>query len=210
MGSKIIRFALILLAFLVPLSYVDSIQAHEGGAVLFNAGKDQVSAQSDVVVQASNTPTSPPQQTAVPIIVSTPLPDGTVKHIVGGGQFLWAIAEIYNVTVEDLLELNDLEPDAIVIPGDELIIFPSYTPTSTPIGEPSATPPPRYSHTPSLETPLATSKSFAPATASPTETPKVEPRFRTNAKNPLVVITAVLISGGSLAAALYFSLRQRE
>lgn len=209
MKIKPVRLILILVAILIPLILVDSIQARVDSSSVIFTRNDQIQNQRLLVVQASNTPTSPPDPTAVPLIVSTPLPDGTVKHIVGGGQFLWAIAEIYDVSVEDLLELNDLEPDAIVIPGDELIIFPSYTPTSTPIGEPSATPPPRFSHTPSLGTPQST-KAFELATAAPTETTKVEPRFRTSGKNPLVIIMAVLISGGSLAAALYFSLRERE
>ena len=205
---KPIRYLLILLTLITALSLVDSIHAQGASAVTMIERINQI--QSGLVVQASNTPTSVPEPTSEPVIVSTPLPDGTVKHIIGGGQSLWTIAEAYNVTFVDLLELNDLEPDAIVKPGDELIISPSFTPTNTPIGEPSSTPPPRYSHTPSLGTPQTTSKSFSPATQVPSETLIVEPRFRTSGKNPLIVIMAVVISGGSLAAALYFSLRERE
>jgi LysM repeat protein len=171
---------------------------------------NQLLAQRELVVQVSNTPPSPPEPTAVPVIVSTPLPDGTVKHIIAGGQSLWALSDAYNVPFEKLLELNDLEPDVILNPGDEVIISPSYTPTSTPIGEPSSTPPPRYTHTPSLGTPQGTDQSILPATAVPTETIIAEPRFRTSVKNPLIVIAAVFISGGSLVLALYFSLRKRD
>jgi LysM repeat protein len=163
-----------------------------------------------LVVQATKTPTTAPQPTEEPLVVSTPMPDGTVKHIVGAGQSLWAIADAYQITIEYLLELNELEPDAIVVIGDELIISPPYTPTSTPIGEASSTPPPRYSHTPDSGTPQGTTKSFSPATPEPTETPKVEPRFQSSGKHPLVIVAAVVISGGSLAAALYYSLRRRE
>jgi hypothetical protein len=147
--------------------------------------------------------------TTIPILISTPLVDGTILHIIGSGQSLWAIAEAYQVPFEDLLNLNELEPEAIVLPGDELIIAPSYTPTSTPIGEPSATPPPRYTHTPSLGSEQATEVTFLPETSLPTETTIPEPRFRDTVKNPLVVIAAVVISGGSLAAALHFSLKRR-
>lgn len=207
MRTKPIRTLLILMTFLIALSMVDSIHAKDDSAAAaiigFNQGKQ------GLVVQATKTPTAP-GPTAVPIIVSTPLADGTIKHIIAAGQSLWSVSEAYNIPFQDLLDLNDLEPDAIVNPGDELIISPSYTPTSTPIGEPSATLPPRFSHTPSLGTPQGTSQSFSPATQVPTETPIVEPRFRTSVKNPLIVIAAVLVSGGSLAAALYFSLRGRE
>ena len=188
MRNRASRYLLIFLALVFALSSADYIHA-----------------ESDLTVQAINN--SSPDPTTVPVKTSTPLPDGTVKHIVAEGQILYTIAEIYMVSVESLLELNDLETDAILNIGDELIIFPSYTPTSTPIGEPSSTPPPRYSHTPSQGTPKGIS--FSSATPVPTETILPEPRFRDNVKNPVIIIAAVVISGGSLAAALYFSLRKR-
>lgn len=209
MKIKPIRYLPIFLAGLFALSVVNSIHAQDNSAIPSINLNNHLPGQRGLVVQASNTPISP-DPTAVPVIVSTPLPDGTVIHIIAAGQSLWAVCEGYNITLETLLELNGLEPDAVINPGDELIISPAHTPTSTPIGEPSSTPPPRYSHTPSLGTPQGTSLSFSPATSQPTETLIVEPRFRTSAKRPLVVIAAVVVSGGSLAAALYFSLRGRE
>lgn len=203
MMKKTPKLLSIILVICLAFGVVQSTQAR---------GKNGIAESKSpaLVVQATKTPTSAPQPTAEPVVVSTPKPDGTIIHIIGGGQSLWAIADAYQIPFEDLLELNELEPDAIVNIGDELIIAPSYTPTSTPIGEASSTPPPRYSHTPDLGTPQGTSESFTPATPEPTEDPKIEPRFRTSGKNPLVVVAAVVISGGSLAAALYFSLRSRE
>jgi len=191
MKIKSLRFTLIPLMVIIALVFGGSIQAQ---------------AQHGVVVQPSNT--APAGPTVVPVIVSTPLPDGTVKHVLAGGQSLWALSDAYGVPFEELLELNDLEPDVILNPGDTVIISPSYTPTSTPIGEPSSTPPPRYTHTPSLGTPQSTEESFSPASPAASETLKVEPRFSATVKNPLVIITAVVVSGGSLGAALYFSLRK--
>jgi LysM repeat protein len=199
------RFLLILFALILSLSLVESSQAEENLSQVDNR-TDLIWSQRGFVVQPTHTPSEP---TPVPIVISTPRFDGTVIHTIGSGQSLWAISEAYNVPFEDLLELNDLEPEAVVLPGDEVIISPSYTPTSTPIGEPSATPPPRYSHTPSLGTPQETELSFSPATPEPTETLNIEPRFQTSVKKPLVVIAAVAISGGVLAAALYFSLRKQ-
>lgn len=207
MRIKPVRVFLILAIFLISLGLADSIFAQSDSAISLT----EVFQSKDLrglVVQPTNTP--PSGSTTVPVIVSTPLPDGTVKHIIAGGQSLWALSDAYQVSFEDLLELNDLEPDVILNPGDEVIISPSYTPTSTPIGEPSSTPPPRYSHTPSLGTPQSTDQSFSPATSVPTETIQTEPRFRTSVKNPLIVVAAVLISGGSLGLALYFSLRKRN
>ena len=193
MKIKPLRFLLISLILLIAMGFGGSIQAR---------------AQHGFVVQPSNT--APPKPTLVPIVVSTPLPDGTVKHIIAGGQSLWGLSDAYGVPFEELLELNDLDPDVILNPGDEVIISPSYTPTSTPIGEPSSTPPPRYTHTPSSGTSQSEEKPFSPASPVPTEIVKAEPRFRATVKNPLVIITAVVVSGGSLGAALYFSLRKRK
>ena len=210
MKIKPIRILLFLLTALIALGLVDSIQAQTQNPTSGKNAINQAQGQRGLVVEASNTPTTYAGPTAVPIVVSTPHSDGMVKHIVGGGQSLWAIVEAYEVPIEILLELNDLEPDALLNVGDELIISPPHTPTSTPIGEPSNTPPPRFSHTPSFGTPQATDASFSPATQVPTEVIKAEPRFRSSVKNPLVIIAAVLVSGASLGAALYFSLRARK
>ena len=158
----------------------------------------------------SGTPSGSVFPTSVPVVVSTPLADGTVKHIVASGQTLWTIAAVYDIPLEKLRELNNLEPEAILNLGDEIIIQPSFTPTNTPIGEPSSTLPPRFSHTPSPVNAQSTGVKLISSTPSPTETPLSEPRFRTNAKNPTIVILAVLISGGTLLTALLISVRRKD
>ena len=158
----------------------------------------------------SSTPSESLEPSPVPVIVSTPMPDGSVKHIVAGGQTLWVIAAVYDIPLEDLRALNGLEPDEILSLGDEIIIQPSSTPTNTPIGEASPTVPPRFTHTPSPVGSRATEIQFSPATPSPTEDNLSEPRFRSNAKNPTLVIVDVVISGGTLAAALFISLKKRD
>jgi len=159
---------------------------------------------------ASHTPSASVFPTAVPVVVSTPLSDGTVKHIVQGGQSLWTIAAVYEIDLELLREINQLEPDTILLEGDEIIISPAYTPTNTPIGDPSDTPPARFSHTPSITAPEGTPALFKPTTPTATQEPTSEPRFQNTGKNPTVVIAAVIISGGTMLAALLFSLRNRE
>jgi LysM repeat protein len=158
----------------------------------------------------SGTPSISLEPSAVPVVVSTPMSDGTVKHIIAGGQSLWTIAAVYNISLEELREMNGLEPDAILNLGDEIIIQPSYTPTNTPIGQASPTLPLRYSHTPSPVGSRGTAIPFSPATPSPTDKAASEPRFRTSAKNPTIVILAVVISGGTLAAALVISIRNKN
>jgi LysM repeat protein len=158
----------------------------------------------------SSTPSGSVFPTAVPVVVSTPMADGTVKHIIAGGQTLWTIAAVYNIPLEELRELNGLEPDAILNLGDEVIIRPSYTPTNTPIGQPSATLPPRFTHTPSPVGQQATAVEFIPSTPSQTVSTLAEPRFQARTKNPTIVILAVIISGGTLLCALFISLRRKD
>lgn len=158
----------------------------------------------------SGTPSASVFPSAVPVIVSTPLSDGTVKHIVQGGQTLWTIAAVYNIPLEVLNQINGFEPDTVLLPGDEVIIQPSYTPTNTPIGEPSATLPPRFSHTPSLTAPEGTPVLFTLPTAEATKYLPVEPRFQSSGKNPTIIILAVIISGGTLLTALVFSLKKKD
>ncbi len=158
----------------------------------------------------SGTPSASVFPSVVPVIVSTPLSDGTVKHIVQGGQTLWTIAAVYNISLEVLNQINGFEPDTVLLPGDEVIIQPSYTPTNTPIGEPSATLPPRFSHTPSLTAPKGTPVLFTLPTAAATKDLPAEPRFQSSGKNPTIIILAVIISGGTLLTALLFSLRKKD
>ncbi len=158
----------------------------------------------------SGTPSASVFPSVVPVIVSTPLRDGTIKHIVQGGQTLWTIAAVYNISLEILNQINGFEPEIVLLPGDEVIIQPSYTPTSTPIGEPSATFPPRFSHTPSLTAPEETPVLFTLSTAADSEDIPVEPRFQSSGKNPTIIILAVIISGGTLLTAFLFSLKKKD
>ena len=66
-----------------------------------------------------------------PIFVSTPLPDGSLYHVVGYGQSLIGIAGAYGVSVSDLATINNINPDQIYA-GQKLIIHRAATPSPTP------------------------------------------------------------------------------
>ena len=161
-------------------------------------------------VSVSPTPDASVFPTAVPVIVSTPLEDGTVRHIIQGGQTLWTIAAVYNIPLDELREMNGFDENTLLQPGDEVIIQPSYTPTSTPIGQPSATLPIRFTHTPSLIAPQGTSIPFIPVTITATEEEIRQLQFQRSGKNPTLTILAVIISGGTLTAAFLFSIRKHD
>ena len=63
--------------------------------------------------------------------VATPLADGTIIHVVDTGQALWNIAAAYDVTVDQLKDLNNLSGDIINV-GQEIVIQVASTATPTP------------------------------------------------------------------------------
>lgn len=67
----------------------------------------------------------------VPIVVSTPGPDGSIYHVVQWGQFLENIAKAYEKPLNDLLSLNGMTSETIIYPGDKLLINPGRTPEGT-------------------------------------------------------------------------------
>lgn len=85
---------------------------------------------------------------------ATPGLDGGIRHTVLDGQFLITIAEMYGITLNDLLTKNNLTSESLILPGDILIIREAGEinlgqPTSTPDApaqmltpEPSPTPTP--------------------------------------------------------------------
>ncbi|MFQ5436640.1 MAG: LysM peptidoglycan-binding domain-containing protein [Anaerolineae bacterium] len=66
-----------------------------------------------------------------------PTPTPPTTHIVQEGQSLWSIAAVYNVRFGDLLWFNDITEDAILQPGEEIVIRlaegQAPPPTPTPI-----------------------------------------------------------------------------
>jgi LysM repeat protein len=122
--------------------------------------------RDDPALQATSPATSPaprvtPSATALPVfpvVTSTPGPDGSVAHQVEPGQTLIGIAEAYGLTINELLTLNGLLPDAVIFPGNKLVIVPAVTPSITPTGTNTARP---------TGTATATRR---PPTATPTQT----------------------------------------
>lgn len=53
---------------------------------------------------------------------ATPGLDGGIRHTVLEGQFLITIAEMYGITLNDLLTKNNLTAEAVILPGDILVI----------------------------------------------------------------------------------------
>jgi LysM repeat protein len=81
---------------------------------------------------ASTVPTTAVTPKVAPVTVATPNEDGSIIHEVEIGQALWSIAAAYEVTVDQLLALNNLSGNAVIYEGDTLLVQPAYTPTPSP------------------------------------------------------------------------------
>ena len=78
------------------------------------------------------TPTSTPHPLSA-IEQLTPASDGNYYHIVQSGEFLAWIADLYDISLAELLAWNGLTPDSIIQPGQQLLLQVTPPATTTPI-----------------------------------------------------------------------------
>lgn len=99
-------------------------------------------AQPTVVTPASVQPTTAPEsEVAAPVPTDEPAaeeeeeasapPEGSETYVVEDGDTLWAIADDYGVTVDEIVSANELESEDDIQVGDELAIPPSAAGEST-------------------------------------------------------------------------------
>ncbi|MBW6472209.1 MAG: LysM peptidoglycan-binding domain-containing protein [Anaerolineaceae bacterium] len=120
----------------------------------------------------ANTSTPSVSQLIIPVQTVTPNENGAVVHEVLPGQALWSIAIAYDTKIEELVRLNNLNPeDPTIYVGDKLLIFEAVrTPVNTKISP---------TIDPSRVTPTAT------ATLRPTRTKTATPK----PSNTIAVLT---------------------
>ena len=89
-----------------------------------------------IITTAPTTVTPPPPPP--PGATATPLPDGTLIHIVQHGETLFSIARRYGVTIAQLRQLNGIGSDNLIHTGQRLVIAVAAA-TPTPVPSPTAT-----------------------------------------------------------------------
>lgn len=135
------------------------------GYIAGAAGSGESAPDNPAPTEVSGTPL-PTQVPVEPIAVATPGEDGSIIHVVQWGQFLENIAAAYEIELADLLARNGLSDQAVIYPGDKLLIAAGLTPVGTPEASSSAehedsdqsteTPEPTGTPIPATETPFPT------------------------------------------------------
>ena len=142
----------------------------------------------------------------MPVVTSTPKPDGQVIHEVQVGQSLWGIADVYGTTVEEIRDLNYMSADELVYPGELLLIRSEPTPipsTPTLMATNTMLPPTLFI----TETSVPTS-----VPAQPSLTPTVEPVSEPVGIGPSIwtVITIVVVALFMAGLVTWLSGRDRD
>lgn len=102
-------------------------------------------AQAWVRAEPSNQIETPPAApTVLPTLnqalylqTATPGLNGEIRHTVLPDQFLYHIVQLYGITLQDLLSMNNLTEDSPIYPGDQLVIVRGE---STELGQGTLTP----------------------------------------------------------------------
>jgi LysM repeat protein len=125
--------------------------ASSGGSTYFTVVMGVVSGSAS---EETGGEISPPAIPNNPVQVAEPSEDGSLIHTIQAGQTLWTIAAVYDVPLDQLLELNEITKDTLLQPGQEIIIQPprESEPTATPTVESTPTP----SETKPIPTPSTT------------------------------------------------------
>lgn len=172
---------------------------------------------------SSSSSSQGPQQPAAPVMIpvtkADPQPDGSVVHIIRTGQTLWTLAAVYEVPLQQLLELNNLPEWAVIFPGDEVLVMPPGSmPTVAPTADPNATatdePQPTDAPTP---TPQPTNAQLAaadvPSGGQPQQpqpvTLSVEAQAQAANTTVYIVVGVALVSIVGVFAASFFIQRPR-
>jgi LysM repeat protein len=154
-----------------------------------------------------------------------PTPTPRTTHKVQEGDSFWAIAAIHNLTMDQLLELNELSSDAVLRPGDELKI---RQPVPTPLPqnvdnaaqEPNTPMPPSATSAPqeaiadnAPPTPVTVMVTTPEESAQPAPSPTLSldgggQNTRGNGVNWLLIVAVALALAGS--AALIIARRQQS
>lgn len=140
---------------------------------------------------------------APPVDTATPMPDGSVIHVVQEGQALWNVAAIYGIELEELLKLNKLSTNSVIYTGDKLVVKPPVG-TPTPALQETATQVPHTATKIPSATPTTlsgadvalTQTAMANLQTTPTPQSSALSAFLPSGVDTIKMVIAVLVVGG--------------
>lgn len=107
-------------------NYYTAVTGYVAGGVYVPPGGNTASENSEPLVAAP---------VIIPVVRATPQENGSITHIIRTGQTLWTLSAVYEVPLAMILQLNNLPENAVVFPGDEIIIAKNVSPIATPTPE---------------------------------------------------------------------------
>ncbi|MEX1247700.1 MAG: CAP domain-containing protein [Anaerolineales bacterium] len=212
-------------SYLLSSNYFEigvGVAADEEGRSYYTAELGNIASGTTYVPESGAAAPSEPQVVRVPVVKAEPRDNGALVHIVRQGQDPWTIAAVYEVPLEQLFELNNLNANSFIFPDDEIIIQPEGSvPTSTPTFDPTVASGPKATATeelltasrPTIESMAAAAEATPAATLPPqvAEVPPLSPEEKTQAANTTVylVVGVALVSIIGIFAASFFLQRPR-
>ena len=129
---------------IIVFIYATQDNANAVNTVYLDEAMLSVHANDEPTLEPSEEPT--PEPTTAPTLEPTIAPttnvniqpDGSVVHVVQVGESLIGLSREYEIPIEELASLNNLETDALLIIGQELVIQPPGS-VQTPTSEATAT-----------------------------------------------------------------------
>lgn len=192
--------------------------AEAGGVVYYTLDAAYVSGAPVPPVDTAVAPQTPAPTLPViiPAVASTPRADGSIVHIVQQGQALWNIAAVYGVSIDELLGLNGMSANAVIHPGDELLVKAADA-TPTPAPSPTKLPAVTVAATQPSPTLSATNQHLPQEAAStaemaqnPTSVPSpMPPPGGPEVMNPILLALAIFVVLGTALMIAVTALRQR-
>ena len=147
--------------------------------------------------------TPPAVVTAVPTLnqnlyvqTATPGLMGEIRHTVLPDQFLYHIVELYEISLQELLDLNGLTEDSPIYPGDQLIIVKSE---EIDLGQGALTPESLVAE----PTPVPSPTSELILMKVPEESPEVTPTLQTGFFQRVFSTNARFLALGVVALVLF-------
>lgn len=202
--------------------YVGAGVAFAGEYVYYTLDVGYISgapAPSNPQPPSGNAPDAPTQVAYDPFIKSTPREDGAIIHVVGYGQTLIGIANTYGIPLQTLLDLNGLNMDSTIYPGDRLFIQMgnTATPTSTmqtpsviPSGTPTSTATARPTRKPTLTPMLASETAVAPEVSMTPQSPTDNTSTTWNISQSELIVAAITLAGIVLLVTVVLSSLERR